>query len=198
MPFFVAPSGLRQQVPRALAAALLLATCAALAWQSANWMRLLRSEPAATTENNPQRPSERPSLERLLPLFGAGAGQSRGQAPLTSMDLRLNGSFMHADPARSSALLQRTGEPARRYRVGEHIDDATRLHAVQRDHIELERNGRIERLAFPRAQQLPGAAASSPEEPDEQAIQQQMDALREQMEATMLEAVIPVDTPEDD
>lgn len=208
MQLFAGPHRLKQQAPTLLGAALLLATCAGLAWQSAEWMRLLRT-PAQATQVDAATIQEGPVLERLEPLFGP-AQRSQGNAPVTNLDLTLNGSFVNADPAKSSAILQRGGESAKRFVVGGKIDDSTRLHAVYRDRIELERNGRIERLGFPVTSKSssadrtgytpppPPVTLDDLQEGDEDLLQQRMEELRQQMEASMLDAPYPTDTPEDD
>ena len=209
MHFSAGPSRLKQQAPALLGAAVLLATCAGLAWQSSEWMRLLRA-PAPTAQADAATIQERPALERLEPLFGPAA-RRQGDAPVTNLDLTLNGSFVNADPAKSSAILQRGGEPAKRFVVGGRIDDSTRLHAVYRDRIELERNGRIERLGFPATRNStsadrtgytpppPPVTFDDLQEGDEDLLQQRMEELRQQMEAaSMMDAMPPIDTPEDD
>lgn len=199
---------LKQQAPTLLGAALLLATCAALAWQSSEWMRLLRA-PAQVAATDATATQERPVLERLEPLFGP-APRSQGSTPVTNLDLTLTGSFVNADPAKSSVILKRGSEPPKRFVVGGRIDDSTRLHAVYRDRVELERNGRIERLGFPVSSTSssadrtgytpppPPVTLDDLQEGDEDLLQQRMEELRQQMEASMLEAMPPIDTPEDD
>lgn len=208
MQLFAGPHRLKQQAPTLLGAALLLATCAGLAWQSAEWMRLLRA-PIPTTPTDQAVAQQGPAIERLEPLFGP-TQRSQDSAPATSLDLTLHGSFVNADPSRSSAILQRGGESAKRFVVGGKIDDSTRLHAVYRDRIELERNGRIERLSFPVTSKSnsadrtgyspppPPVTLDDLQEGDEDLLQQRMEELRQQMEASMLEASPPIDTPEDD
>jgi general secretion pathway protein C len=171
-------------------------------------MRLLRA-PIPTTPTDQAVAQQGPAIERLEPLFGQ-AQRSQDSAPATSLDLTLHGSFVNADPSRSSAILQRGGESAKRFVVGGKIDDSTRLHAVYRDRIELERNGRIERLSFPVTSKSnsadrtgyspppPPVTLDDLQEGDEDLLQQRMEELRQQMEASMLEASPPIDTPEDD
>lgn len=191
-----------------LAVVLLLVTCAGLAWQSSEWIRLLQS-PVQADAVDSAATREEPVLERLEPLFGATV-RNQGSAPVTSLDLTLHGSFVAADPAKSSVILQRGSEPSKRFLVGGRIDDATRVHAVYRDRIELERNGRIEQLTFPSTRHSSTAdrtGGSPPADPvtlddlqagDEDLLQQRMEELRQQMEAAMMEAAPPIDTPEDD
>lgn len=89
-------------------------------------------------------------LERLEPLFGPTAtARTNGPPPATNLGITLLGSFVHVDPQRSSAIIQLSGGKPRRYGIGEEIQTGIRLHAVYRERVELERNGRLENLSFP-------------------------------------------------
>lgn len=200
----LAPSRLGERAPWLLAVLLLLVACAWLAWQSAQLIRLLRS-PVEVGEVAGSAPEPGADLERLEPLFGPSP-RGQGSTPQTNLNLTLLASFVAADPARSTVILQRSGEPARRFSVDERIDDNTRIHAVYRDRIEIERNGRIEQLSFP-ATRIGPADRAVPDESDgidglpredEDMLRQRMEELRQQMEQAMLEAGNPTDSPEDE
>ncbi|MGE8360011.1 type II secretion system protein N [Pseudomonas sp.] len=175
-----------------------------LAWQTMDWLRLVRAPLHTDSATAVDQPS--PVVgQRLQHLFGASLLSGDAPAPATSMRLTLLGSFVHADPARSSAILSLDGGAARRFGIDSEISDGVRLHAVHADHIELMRNGRRESLAFPRSQ----SPTHVPETPAPDAVDQlseleagnieqlreRMDALRQQMEASgTLEP--ETDTPE--
>lgn len=188
MPLSPGPRWLRQRAPLLLAAAVLLAACASLVWQTLNWRELLHSEPVVATDSV-ENPDEQLALERLEPLFGPASG-GRAGAPATRLNLVLHGSFVHVDPAKSSAIIQRSGEKPQRFVSGARLDDNTRLHAVYPDRVELEHKGSLESLTFPshtaggRGAEVvdPSEFNGLQESPDEM-MQRQMEALREQMEA---------------
>jgi general secretion pathway protein C len=122
---------------------------ASLAWQTADWLRLLRT-PVQLSDSDAPAALAAPELERIVPLFGTSAAV-RGDAPPPPTNLRLTllGSFVHEDPQRSSAIIQREGGKPQRYVLGNELDSGIRLHAVYPDRVELERNGRLETLPFP-------------------------------------------------
>lgn len=188
---------LQQQAPLLLGAVLLLAVGVGLVWQTLAWRALLHSEPVAAVESA-STPDQQLALERLEPLFGPASG-GRSGAPATRLNLVLLGSFVHVDPAKSSAIIQRSGEKPSRFVNGATLNDNTRLHAVYPDRVELEHNGKIESLTFPsRASTSNSSQVVDPsefngiQESDDEMLQRQMEALREQMEAAELNA-----TPEE-
>ncbi|MGH8355729.1 MAG: type II secretion system protein N, partial [Pseudomonas sp.] len=151
-----------------------------------------------------------PALERLEPLFGPAGSTSDAPPPATTLRLTLLGSFVHADPSRSSAIIQREGSKPRRYSIGDELDNGIYLHAVYRDRVELKRQGRLESLPFP-AKRISGIAPSSQAETptgsaleqlselhneDAALLRERMDALRQQMEAAgSLPAAEPPEPP---
>jgi len=193
----------------ALAAiAVVLAMSISLAWQSAEWLRLLRTPPA-TSELNPSAPNAPASHPQLGQLFGHSQPGS-ADAPATNLRLTLLGSFVHADPKRSSAIIRSEGSPAQRYSVDSEISSGVRLHAVSADRVELLRNGRRESLSFPLSQAQDSANtynSNSAEDSLEQLsemendnlaqLRERMDALRQQMEAsgTLPADAEPTDQP---
>lgn len=189
LPLPPGPRWLRQHAPLLLAAALLLTVCAGLIWQTLEWRALLHSEPADEVVSADSQ-AEQPVLERLEPLFGPASG-SAGGAPATRLNLVLHGSFVHVDPAKSSAIIQRSGEKPSRFVTGARLNDNIRLHAVYPDRVELEHNGTLESLTFP-SRSAGGSRASEAADPaefngtqisEDEMLQQRMEELREQMEA---------------
>lgn len=136
------------QAPLLLAIALLLGTAVHLAWRSAAWLSLLRSEPAIVTPR-PQAPVASVAPQQLANLFGLPPRAEPVAPPATTLRLTLHGSFVHPDPSRSSAIIQRDGGPARRQAVDSQLEPGVRLHAVYPDRVEIERNGQLETLPFP-------------------------------------------------
>ncbi len=198
MPFLGFQRWLQVHAPALVGAALVLAMSVSLAWQTTDWMRLLRV-PAHSTGTDTPTSLAAPELERLEPLFGPSNVASDAQPPATNLRLSLHGSFVHADPQRSSAIIQREGSKPQRYAVGAELDKGVRLHAVYRDRVELERNGHLESLPFPtRKSSINSASTGAAElEPTEDSVDQlstlqeenaaqlreRMDALRQQMDA---------------
>ncbi|AYC33518.1 general secretion pathway protein GspN [Pseudomonas cavernae] len=197
------PRWLQLHAPTVVGAALILAMSISLAWQTADWIRLLRA-PVQVSSNAPQTALTPPALERLAPLFGPSpTSDTSATPPATNLRLTLLGSFVNADPKRSSAIIQRDGSKPQRYNVGIEVDQGVRLHAVYRDRVELERNGRLETLPFPTrtlSGSNPSAVVPAPapapapaedsadqlselQDEDLQQLRERMNALRQQMEA---------------
>jgi general secretion pathway protein C len=180
-----------------------------LAWQTADWLRLLRAPAVLGTPNAASLP---PSTARqdLEQLFGS-SHSSDAPPPATSMRLTLLGSFVNADPKRSSAIIRLDGNPAQRYTIDSEVIGGVSLHAVYSDRVELLRNGRLESLAFPRNYSSdeamvypPDEAAADPRDQLEQLeadnltqLRERMDALRQQMEmsGTLPADAEPTDQP---
>lgn len=208
MPVSATQHWLQRHATTLAAIAVVLAMSISLAWQSAEWLRLLRTPPA-TSELNPSAPSAPASHPQLGQLFGHSQPDS-ADAPATNLRLTLLGSFVHADPKRSSAIIRSEGSPAQRYSVDSEISSGVRLHAVSADRVELLRNGRRESLSFPLNQPQDSANtynSNSAEDPLEQLsemendnlaqLRERMDALRQQMEAsgTLPADAEPTDQP---
>lgn len=188
---------LKDNAPSLLGMLVLIALSVSLAWQTAELLRLVRG-PAVQPQDRAATPSEQPSLAPVAQLFGTPGPAEYGPPPATNLQLTLLGSFVHSDPQRSSALIQRQGQNAQRYAVGMEVDSGVRLDAVYADRVELLRNGRRESLAFPRQQSGQYNAYTPPAEPVEDAaeeldqleqdnldqLRQRMQMLREQMEAS--------------
>lgn len=209
MPVSATQHWLQRHAITLAAIAIVLAMSISLAWQSAEWLRLLRTPPA-TSELNPSTPNAPASHPQLGQLFGHSQPDS-ADAPATNLRLTLLGSFVHADPKRSSAIIRSEGSPAQRYSVDSEISSGVRLHAVSADRVELLRNGRRESLSFPLSQPQDSANSYSRSDSAEDSLEQlsemendnlaqlreRMDALRQQMEAsgTLPADAEPTDQP---
>ncbi|EXF47160.1 secretion protein XcpP [Pseudomonas sp. BAY1663] len=184
----------RPPVPWIISALLLCAFAVYLAMQIQHGLHLVRA--SAPTGGGEQAFGNfaRPDLQRLETLFGSAA-PAPGYAPSASdIGLTLRGSFVHAEPQRSSAIIQLEGQPPRLYWQGEALDSGISLHAVYPDRVEILRNGHVETLHFPQVRPTtyipdePPEAYLDEQSPaesqteDAQLMQQQMDALRQQLE----------------
>ncbi len=184
-----------------------LAMSISLAWQTAEWLRLLRAPAVLGTPNTASLlpPASGQGLEQL---FGSSQS-SEAPPPATTMRLTLLGSFVHADPKRSSAIIRLDGNQAQRYGIDSEVIGGVSLHAVHTDRVELLRNGRLESLAFPHNRSsdqgmvyAPDAAATDAQDQLDQLeagnleqLRERMDALRQQMEAA---GTLPADAPPTD
>lgn len=197
MPSPAARRWMQLHSPTLACALVVLAMSLALAWQTSDWLRVLRAPTQGDTPTQAQQPA-RASSQQLAQLFGAGELDAAAPAPATNLRLTLLGSFVHADPARSSAIVRPEGGEARRYRVGDELPNGIRLHAVYADRVEVERNGRRESLSFPRSQSdnqamtYPSSETSTDaldqldalEADNLEQLRERMDALRQQMDAS--------------
>lgn len=202
------PAWLQRHGVTALCLLVVLLITLSLTRQSVDLLRLLRSsatttEPAAALEQR-----QAPSLTRLQYLFGTPAlpPGSAQNAPPTKQQMTLLASFVNPDAQRSTAIIQIAGDKPKRVGVGDEINSSTRLHAVHKDHVVLDRGGREESLHFPAIRQ-PSLMSSTynPQEPtalqleqlqdeDVQALQERIQTLQQRMEG---EGDMPQpDTPE--
>lgn len=202
MPSSVGASALLQRLPIFLAACLLLLTCIALAWQTQGLLHLLHTSPRSESSTADVH-STPPAIDQIAALFGPSSSQGQ---PLTTLNLTLHGSFMHSDPAKSSIIVQLPGSPPQRYLTGAELNQNTRVHRIYAHYVELERNGVIERLNFPSSQRNhthnPSTTPLDDSVGDDRVVdealhKQRMEELRQQMEAAMLEASNPTESPED-
>ena len=189
------PAAQRWTAPSAstwLGATLVVAMSISLAWQTADWLRLLRS-PAPVAAHTEPPLSDQAIQGDALALFGAAQPSTAGDLPATHLRLTLLGSFVHNDPAQSSAILQQEGQPAQRYRVNTELVPGVRLAQVHADHVEVLRNGRRERLDFPQRPALTNAPTDTGDTLEQldqleadnlETLRERMEALREQMEAS--------------
>lgn len=199
---------LKDRAPTLIGASLLIAMSIALAWQSADLLRLVLSPlPTASSASHSSPPQT--ASAHIAQLFGTAQRPDNGPPPATTLQLTLLGSFVHSDPQRSSALIQRQGQPTQRYGLGSEVDNGVRLEAIYADHVELLRNGRRESLSFPRPSSSPYSAPAMLDAPGDSSLgqleqlqqdnseelRQRMQALREQMEAGANEPETPTDQP---
>lgn len=179
---------LKNLAPTIISMLMMVALAASLAWQSAELLRMVRS-PILQAPSQTTSPHEQHEQSPIAHLFGTPKQAEGDLLPSTNLRLTLLGSFVHSDPAQSSAILQQEGQPVQRYGVNAELAPGVRLAQVHADHVEVLRNGRRERLDFPQRPLL----ASVPVDPVEQldqleadnieALRVRMEALREQMEA---------------
>lgn len=184
------------QAPFLLAIALLLGTAVHLGWRSVAWLELLRSEPAVSLPR-PPAPIASVAPQQLALLFGSPPRAEPVAPPPTRLRLTLHGSFVHPDPSRSSAIIQSDGGAARLLTVNSQLEPGVRLHAVYPDRVEIDRNGQLESLPFPKRRQpvagsgitaaarpsAPNAPASDAIRPEQLAMlqEEQFRQLRERM-----------------
>ncbi|AHL76025.1 secretion protein XcpP [Stutzerimonas stutzeri] len=189
----------RQHAPLIVSAVIVVLFGFFLAGQIRTWLLLTQAPTAATADSN-QPAGVAPDLQRMEGLFGTSATAGQPYSPgVSSSDLTLLGSFVHADPARSTAIIKLSGQPPQLYRVEQELESGVRLHNVQPDRVEILRGGRVESLHFPSVRSATAVPDNLPDysepaaldQPDPQAemLQQQMEALRQQMEGA--------DTPPD-
>jgi len=171
--------------------ALILLISLSFASQTIDWLKLNRA-PSTVPSSETDELAAAPELGTIETLFGA-ARRNDTAPPATNLRLTLRGSFVHSNADNSSAIIQREGGKPQRFAIGAEVDKGVRLHAVYRDRVEIERNGRRETLMFnkrngarPSASQ-PSADStlddlSTLQQQDEQRMREHMDALRQQME----------------
>ena len=207
MPISALSQRLRDNAPSLIGMLMLIALSVSLAWQSAELLRLVRS-PVEQATGQTAPPLAQRSQPPIAQLFGTPRQADSGPPPATNLQLTLLGSFVHNDPQRSSALIQRQGHNAQRYAVGMEVDDDVRLDAVYVDRVELLRNGRRESLAFPRKSggqhdyvppveapaQDPLQQLDQLEQDNLEQLRQRMQDLNEKMEAS---GTSPAHTPPD-
>ncbi|MFP5430191.1 MAG: type II secretion system protein N [Gammaproteobacteria bacterium] len=115
-----------------------------------------------TTSVEPALPAVDSSRLPALGLFGQGMVASSGgavaDAPDTSLQLRLTGVFVSADPKRSSAIVAEQNAPAGKlYRVNESLPSGATLESVYEDRILIRRGaGNPEVLRFEKTGLLGG------------------------------------------
>lgn len=136
----------RRLAPWLLAGALLVLFAAALAWQINDWQALMR-EPAPAPPPSVAPNDAGPDLQRLGILFGAPPPAA--DETVSDGELVLHGSLIHPDPARSSAIIQRSGESPELFLPGDELMPGVTLRTVLPDRVELLRNGRVVTLRFP-------------------------------------------------
>lgn len=133
------------------------------------WLLLEKPDPVkAEAISSIVRVSKLPASERAgrdiaaWDLFGTLSNDSSPaanqpvQAPDTSLQLTLEGVYVASEAKNSSAIISEKGV-AKRYYVGDEIQQGVRLHEVQSSHVILKRLSSFETLRFadPELQQVP-------------------------------------------
>ncbi|WP_044874994.1 type II secretion system protein N [Pseudomonas sp. LFM046] len=187
---------LQRHAPAFVGALVVLAMGASFAWQTREWLRLVDTQ-AQIPEQQGARVATTQPLQNLEPIFGvAPAMAPSGPPPSTNLRLTLLGSFVHAGPDKSTAIIQYEGGKPRRFSAGEEITSGVKVHAVYRNRVEIERNGRLESLSFPAPHSRFTPAGGASEEPATDVIddlsglqednaaelRERMEKLRQQME----------------
>ncbi|MCY1506877.1 Type II secretion system protein N [compost metagenome] len=185
----------QRHAPALVGALLVLAMGASFAWQTVHWLRLVDAGTEASAPDDAPAATAQP-LQNLEPLFGpAPAARPSGPPPSTNLRLTLLGSFVHAGPDKSIAIIQYEGGKPRRFTAGDEITSGVKVHAVYRNRVEIERNGRLESLSFPppRSRFTPVGGAQEPsaevidelsglQEDNAAELRERMEKLRQQME----------------
>jgi general secretion pathway protein C len=143
-----------------------------MAWTLAGLLWLLSGHndaPLAPPKAAPRRAAPAVDVGQLasLNLFGAApvaaAGDAAANAPDTTLQLRLAGVFVSADPALSSAIVAERNNPnapAKSYGVNETLPGGAVLTEVHDDRILLRRGDNSEILRFEKTSLLGGEAAA--------------------------------------
>ncbi|WP_313105655.1 type II secretion system protein N [Stutzerimonas nitrititolerans] len=186
----------QQRLPLLLSAVVVVAFGAYLAMQINDWLAITRT-PVETRNDATAVAGVAPDLQRMETLFGAPPPIQAPVSSLSSVDLTLHGSFVHVEPERSIAIIQRAGGVPELFHPGDELDSGLSLQTVYADRVELLRNGSLETLYFPVTHSAPmlpedlsnfNEPARSPstegsQNPDS-ALLQQMEALRQQLETS--------------
>lgn len=186
----------QQRLPLLLSAVVVVAFGAYLAMQINDWLAITRT-PVETRDDASAVAGVAPDLQRMETLFGAPPPIQAPVSSLSSVDLTLHGSFVHAEPERSIAIIQRAGGVPELFHPGDELDSGLSLQTVYADRVELVRNGSLETLYFPVTHSAPllpedlsnfNEPAPSPstegsQNPDS-ALLQQMETLRQQLETS--------------
>ncbi len=190
---------LQQQTPLLVSAVVVVLFGIYLAMQINDGLKLAQA-PAEASGDPATVAGVAPDLQQMETLFGAPPQmQNNNQtASLSSVDLTLHGSFVHAQPERSIAIIQRAGGMPELYRSGAELDSGVSLQTVYADRVEILRNGNLETLYFPATRSapllpddfpsfnepVPDASTEEPQDPNTALLQQQMEALRQQLDAS--------------
>lgn len=177
---------------------LLLIMGASFAWQLQQHLQTLQSPAKQAISPRQHNAAGDPDITFLARLFGNAPNPASTSQP-TRLNLRLEGSFVQADPAGSSAII-RHQDKSRRYRVGDEITPGVILQHIAPLEVRLLRQGHLETLAFRPAGHALQAVAERRSEPSsdsppdtEQALQdlhaddlarlqERMNSLREQLQ----------------
>ena len=204
---------LHRQAPLLASAAILVVFGFYLAPQIIGWLELIQA--TATADKRPiAAAGVDPDLQQMEGLFGIPP-QMQDDSQLSSVasiDITLHGGFVHAQPERSIAILQRAGGIPEVYRPGDELDNGVSLQTVYADRVEILRNGSVEALYFPTPRSAPlspddlsilnappGEIIEEPQEPYGNPPLQQMRArANEQTPAQQPTEFLPNNSPTED
>lgn len=182
----------RQFAPLAVGAVIVTLFGLYLVMQANDWLRLTRA-PTETLPSSEPATGSAPDLARMELLFGTPAASPTYAPQATSANLTLLGSFVHSNPAQSSAVIQVGGNAPRLYRVGDELEAGVQLQGVHADRIDVQRGDTLESLFFPTErsqamaeQQMPVYQAPEPAatQSDPEQLRFQLEMLRQQIEET--------------
>ncbi|MFV0455110.1 MAG: type II secretion system protein N [Pseudomonas sp.] len=161
-----------------------------------DWLAITQT-PVETRNDAAAVAGAAPDLQRMETLFGAPPPIQAPVSTLSSVDLTLHGSFVHAEPERSIAIIQLAGGVPELFHPGDELESGLQLQTVYADRVELLRNGGLETLYFPVTHSAPllpedlsnlNVPAPSPSDEDSEnpdsVLLQQMEALRQQLETS--------------
>lgn len=125
-----------------------------------------RLPPLPAAVARPAAPLADPARLAALNLFGqapaAPVSEAAATAPDTSLQLRLAGVFVSADPARSSAIVaERNSQTGKVYRVNDSLPGGATLESVFEDRILIRRGAGSEILRFEKTGLLAGNAPAA-------------------------------------
>src|SRR5690606_12051483 len=138
----------QQKLPLLLSAVVVVAFGAYLAMQINDWLAITRT-PVETRDGAAAVAGVAPDLQRMETLFGAPPSIQAPVSSLSSVDLTLHGSFVHAGPDRPIASMQRPGGVRRVLHPGDELASGVSWQTVYADRVERLRKGSLEALYFP-------------------------------------------------
>lgn len=147
-----------------LARAVTVALVIALGYRLADltWVVAAPAETATVPTSSPSptrtvASSQAPSGPQFAAWHLFGTPDSKEQAPAapidapeTQLNLDLKGVLHSDDPEEARAIVAGSGQPERKYRIGDELPGGATLERVYKDRVILKRNGRYETLKLPR------------------------------------------------
>ena len=182
----------RQYAPLAVSTVIIVLFGLYLAMQANDWLRLTRAPTGSLPSSMPDAGSV-PDLARMELLFGTPTASATYAPQASSSNLTLLGSFVHSNPAQSTAIIQVGGNPPQLYRIDDELEPGVQLQGVHADRIDVQRDDAVESLFFPAQrsqglieQQMPVYEAPEPAaaQPDAEQLRFQLEMLRQQIEET--------------
>ncbi len=182
----------RQYAPLVISVVIVVLFGLYLAVQANDWLRPTRA-PTETLPSSEPATGSTPDPARIELLFGTPVSSPADASQATSSNLTLLGSFVHSDPAKSTAIIQVGGNPPKLYRIEDELEPGVQLQGVHADRIDVQRGDTLESLFFPTErsqtmaeQQMPVYEAPAPAamQPDPEQLRLQLEMLRQQIEET--------------